>query len=170
LVKVTTYIHKPTIHFRTPGDLYLPRRPCWRLDQGRLRYLCSHLAAASWGPPTPPNAFAGGIQRPHHPTPNRWSVPPNAHTTQRPKGGPCHPTPKSVTTQRPILNTQRPKKFLPLRGIFLYRGFQGSVGTPRGVWWVGGGSGLSFPPLWGRRRRGRGRRRGGGRRRGRGEG
>ena len=71
----------------------------------------SHLAVASRGLPTLPNAFARGIQRP--------------------TGGPCHPTPKirgkhptpkSVNTQRPKLNTQRPKKFLPLRGVFLYRG------------------------------------------------
>ena len=34
---------------------------------------------------------------------------------------------------------------------------------------MGGGSGLSYPPFWGRRRRGWGRRRGGGRRRGLGE-
>ncbi len=59
--------------------------------------------------------------RQRHPTPD----------TQHPTGGPCHPTPKirgghptpkSVDTQRPISNTQRPKNFLPLRGIFLYRG------------------------------------------------
>ena len=92
----------------SPVDLSRPRRPCWRLDRARLRHLCSHLAVAPRGPPTPPNAFARGIQRP---TPNTQQV---VRATQHPR---------SVgDTQRPISNTQRPKIFLPLRGIFLYGG------------------------------------------------
>ena len=120
--------------------------------------------AAVLGPP-PRCRLSGPFEttqrlRQRHPTPN----------TQRPTGGPCHPTPKirgrhptpkSANTQRPISNTQRPKNFLPLRGLFLYRGRWDTTGCLGGRRRLGAPSPLPFRGGGGEvggRRRGRGRR------------
>jgi hypothetical protein len=161
---VTTHSHESATLFRIPGERCLTRRPfeAWTtLPAPRSR------RAAVLGLP-PRCRLLGPFEttqrhRQGHPTPN----------TQRPTGGPCHPTPrtrgrrptpKSVNAQRLISNTQRPKIFFR----FAVSSHMGVVGTRRGVWGSGGGSGPRFPPLWGRRRRGAGRRRGRGRRRGAG--
>ena len=142
--KVTTHSHKSASHFRIPGDQYLPRRPfeAWMtLPAPRSR------RAAVLGPP-PRCRLSGPFEttqrlRQRHPTPN----------TQRPTGGPCHPTPKirgrhptpkSANTQRPISNTQRPKNFLPLRGLFLYRGRWDTTGCLGGRRRLGAPSPLPF--------------------------
>ena len=150
---MTAHSHESAVHFRIPGDRCLTRRPfeAWAtLPAPRSR------RAAVLGLP-PRCRLSGPFEttqrlRQGHPTPN----------TQRQTGGPCHPTPKtrgrhptpkSVNAQRLISNTQRPKIFFR----FAVSSHMGVVGTRRGVWGSGGGSGPRFPPLWGRRRRGAGR-------------
>ena len=113
MAKVTAYIHKPITHFQILGDLYPPRRP-FELQRTLLVPTLGQTAVLGVLPRCRLSGSSNTTQRLHrrhptpntqrprhgpcHPTPNRWSVQPNAQIRKHPTPNIEHPTPKKISS------------------------------------------------------------------------